>query len=614
MSERPSSFCPRSCSGDMNSSVPSVWPTAVSAGTWRSSDDHLGDAEVEHLDVVLAAARLDEDVLRLHVAVDDAVVRAPRPATRPPDPGSAAPASPPQRPVGLLQLVQAPAAQQLHRQVEDPVGGLVEVVGGDGVRVAQLRAGLGLAPEARDDRLVRDVVRVEDLQRHLAAGGDLLAPEHGPEAALADLVLDEVAVVQGAADQVLERLRRAADGAGGAPPALGAGAGGAAGAGRGTGPGVEETSRTAPAGGAGAGGGTDGRRRSRDRDAGTPRSADGGERDVAAAAATVPDRVAAAARLATAVGVIGRPQAPQNRAPSLDLVLRSVDRSPSAGSASREGDSCVGARRLIALALHDEDAARRRRDQPSRNSASSERRPRGAAACRSRRVRPVGGSARRARPWSGCRPPSACPRGSRSSTVSRARLAESALDPSARGPDRCPGRSPTKLTVSSGAGGCSASPSKRASTTVMLSGPSRSSAFWISASPAFCRFGSAIRTARISSSADRPVQPVRAEQGDVALAQLHLRQHHLDALLHAQRLQDDVGVLEGLGLVGGHRARLDQLPGERLVLGHLRQLAVAQDVAARVADLRDDQRVVDQAPPPCRWCPSRARSGCRATG
>ena len=38
MSERPSSFCPRSCSGDMNSSVPSVWPTAVSAGTWRSSD------------------------------------------------------------------------------------------------------------------------------------------------------------------------------------------------------------------------------------------------------------------------------------------------------------------------------------------------------------------------------------------------------------------------------------------------------------------------------------------------------------------------------------------------------------------------------------------------
>ena len=38
MSERPSSFCPRSCSGDMNSSVPSVCPTAVSAGRLASSD------------------------------------------------------------------------------------------------------------------------------------------------------------------------------------------------------------------------------------------------------------------------------------------------------------------------------------------------------------------------------------------------------------------------------------------------------------------------------------------------------------------------------------------------------------------------------------------------
>jgi hypothetical protein len=42
-----------------------------------------------------------------------------------------------------------------------------------------------------------------------------------------------------------------------------------------------------------------------------------------------------------------------------------------------------------------------------------------------------------------------------------------------------------KLTVSSGAGALSASPSNRASATVMLSGPSRSSAFWISPSPAF---------------------------------------------------------------------------------------------------------------------------------
>ena len=35
MSERPSSGWPRSCSGDMNSSVPSVWPTAVRARAGR---------------------------------------------------------------------------------------------------------------------------------------------------------------------------------------------------------------------------------------------------------------------------------------------------------------------------------------------------------------------------------------------------------------------------------------------------------------------------------------------------------------------------------------------------------------------------------------------------
>ena len=56
-----------------------------------------------------------------------------------------------QGPFLVLQLVQAAAAQQLHRQVQDAVRGLVEVVGRDGVGTAQLRAGLGLAPKARDD-------------------------------------------------------------------------------------------------------------------------------------------------------------------------------------------------------------------------------------------------------------------------------------------------------------------------------------------------------------------------------------------------------------------------------------------------------------------------------
>jgi hypothetical protein len=161
--------------------------------------------------VVLAAPRLDEHVLRLHVAVNDPVgVRFGQGRRHLIQ--DAQHARDAQRSFGLLQVVQRPAAQQLHRQVEDAVGRLVEVVGRDGVRVPQLRARLRLAPKTRDDGLVVHVVRVEDLQRHLASGRDLLAAEHGPEAALTDLVLDDVAVVQGAADQVFERLRRPPDG------------------------------------------------------------------------------------------------------------------------------------------------------------------------------------------------------------------------------------------------------------------------------------------------------------------------------------------------------------------------------------------------------------------
>ena len=93
--------------------------------------------------------------------------------------------------------------------------------------------------------------------------------------------------------------------------------------------------------------------------------------------------------------------------------------------------------------------------------------------------------------------------------------------------------------------------------------------------------------------ADRAVQPVGADQHDVALAQGDLRHHHLDPFLHAQRLQDDVGVLEALGFFGGHRARFHQLPGQRLVLRDLGQAAVTFDVAARIADLPDHQGAVD---------------------
>ena len=170
-----------------------------------------------------------------------------------------------------------------------------------------------------------------------------------------------------------------------------------------------------------------------------------------------------------------------------------------------------------------------------------------------------------------------------------------------------------ELDHSSGVGSGRPGPSKRATTTVMLSGPSRSSARATSAVAGRFRSGSSCRICRISSSLTGPCRPSEQTSTTSPRRSVDLRHHHLHALLHAQRLQDDVGVLEALGLLGGHRARLDQLPGQRLVLGHLGQTTAAQDVAARVADLPDHQGAVDQRRRRCRWCPCRARSGCRAT-
>ena len=71
------------------------------------------------------------------------------------------------------------------------------------------------------------------------------------------------------------------------------------------------------------------------------------------------------------------------------------------------------------------------------------------------------------------------------------------------------------------------------------------------------------------------MQSIRREQDHVTTAKQDVRQHHVDLFLHPKGLQDDVGVLEALGFLHGHGAGLDQLPGQGLVFGNLRQLARA---------------------------------------
>ena len=248
----------------------------------------------------------------------------------------------------------------------------------------------------------RDVVGVQDLERHLAAGRDLLAAEHRAEPALADLVLDEVAVVERAPDQVLERLRsargsRAARRRAGRPARGGTRARARRGGGRAR---------------------RRGRRRGRRRWAAERRprrtgtdggpwvgTADGGcganPPEVSAAPAAAATRAGTtadaprAATAASAVCVIGRPQTPQNRAPS-SISLEQCGQRAMGDSTSRESDFAG----RVVFALHHEDAARRGGDQ-----REQEQRQQRAPAARLRLpARPPSVPDRRAPPWWGCRP------------------------------------------------------------------------------------------------------------------------------------------------------------------------------------------------------------------
>ena len=53
-------------------------------------------------------------------------------------------------------------------------------------------------------------------------------------------------------------------------------------------------------------------------------------------------------------------------------------------------------------------------------------------------------------------------------------------------------------------------------------------------------------------------------------------------------------MLEGLGFLLGELAGLDELVDERLIPRQLHELAVAHQVPARIAHLREEQEVVDQ--------------------
>ena len=121
---------------------------------------HLGQPEVGDLH---AALRIDEDVFRFDIAVDDAAVvgELERLADLRDDGQRLLWAEVP----AALELPQVGAVHELHHQIGVSTG-LAEVVDADNVRVAELGQGAGLALEALAEGRVFIGLRGQDLERH----------------------------------------------------------------------------------------------------------------------------------------------------------------------------------------------------------------------------------------------------------------------------------------------------------------------------------------------------------------------------------------------------------------------------------------------------------------
>ena len=139
---------PRACSGDMNAGEPIGSPAIVSECPWSARLVEPRDAEVEDLDLPVDR---DEDVLGLHVAVDDRRVVSDRQhveqlVDREEHLVRREPAA-----VGAGALSQRRAVEQLHHEEHAPVVVDVVVENPDGVRVRDLVGDVALAPEAGRD-------------------------------------------------------------------------------------------------------------------------------------------------------------------------------------------------------------------------------------------------------------------------------------------------------------------------------------------------------------------------------------------------------------------------------------------------------------------------------
>jgi hypothetical protein len=170
------------------------------AGDVRVQLAHLREPEVDHLHEVAARAhRLEDDVLRLQVAVDDLEVVSfgERRHHLHQDVDDAREG---EQPVFVRDAREVSPAQVLHHQVE-LAAVAAEVDDPDRVRVVQPGGGARLRDEAGRGVLVPQEVRVHDLDGDRPAEDALLRPVDSAHAAYPNELLDDVAAGEGGPDQ-----------------------------------------------------------------------------------------------------------------------------------------------------------------------------------------------------------------------------------------------------------------------------------------------------------------------------------------------------------------------------------------------------------------------------
>ena len=155
----------------------------------------LGDAEVGEVDVIAAfrpVSRHDQDVGRLHVAVDEPLflVRRIQGARHLAHDGGGAGGR--KRPVRLEDVLEGGAADEAHCDVEDPA--LVpRLVDRDDVRVVEGRGQSRFACEALLERVVLAQLGHQDFERHCPLQPEVLGAVHHAHAPGSDQLFEPVA-------------------------------------------------------------------------------------------------------------------------------------------------------------------------------------------------------------------------------------------------------------------------------------------------------------------------------------------------------------------------------------------------------------------------------------